>query len=178
MPPLQLIDFHANSTGVHYAPARECFFLLIIGPKQISQFIENPWPQSLFLHSIRCQVSCAKPFLVWLVAIYRCMCLWYKKKQSKYSVQIFFFIYLIYEYLSLKEPPTRLPAHTPFQSTKKKKKRVKVNVSYWTSYGTTLWHISAFPMLLCTFRIALKSRDASQVLWREPACISATTPPR
>lgn len=42
-----------------------------------------------FLHSIRRQVSCAKPYFNWLVAISLHVSL--VQKQSKYSVQIFFF---------------------------------------------------------------------------------------
>lgn len=69
-----------------------------------------------FLHSIRRQVSCAKPYFNWLVAISLHVSL--VQKQSKYSVQIFFFFCNSkWKYLFLRPHAPPLPG-PQIQSTK------------------------------------------------------------
>ena len=82
---------------------------------------------------------------------FRCMCLWYKK-QSKYSVQIFF-VTLNEKYL-LTQP--RSP-NTEYQ-------KPKVIYCRALLYTQTLWHrATRASICLCTFRISLNTHQTPQV---------------
>lgn len=90
-------------------------FFRELDPNIFHSSLEIPDPTIFFLHSRRCQVSCAKPYLDWLSAILSCMCLWYKNKTIKIQCANIIFVSYTCIFLILRHRPPPTPPILKYQ---------------------------------------------------------------
>lgn len=120
-----------------------------LDPSKFHSSLEIPDPTTFPIHSIRCQESCAKPYLDWLVAILSCMCLWYKKQNNQNIVCKHHFCILYVNISYSTTPPTPRPLLNEVPKKDICQSHLLIQSTDSVAY--------IFSMFLCTFRVSLKS---------------------